>query len=63
MDTTTQECNQCGLEKALNYAKNFIDGLGKARNKEKLGRDGMDAVLKEIDNIIEPTNICPICRD
>lgn len=39
------------LEKALKYAKNFIDGYGSARIKENLGRDGMDAVLKKIDNI------------
>ena len=49
------------LEKALDYAKSFIDGYGKARIKENLGRDGMDAVLKEIDKIIEPTDICPVC--
>ena len=40
------------LQKALNYAKNFIDGCGKARVKENLGRAGMDAVLKEIDKIV-----------
>ena len=51
------------LQKALDYAKNFIDGLGKARIKEKLGRDGMDAVLEEIDKIVNPTDICPICGD
>ena len=49
------------LKKALEYAKNFIDGLGNARLKENLGRDGMDAVLKEIENISNPTDICPIC--
>lgn len=51
------------LERALEYAKNFIDGYGAARVKENLGRDGMDAVLKEIDRIVEPTDICPICGD
>ena len=51
------------LEKALEYAKNFIDGYGNARIKENLGRDGMDAVLREIDGILEPTDICPICGD
>lgn len=51
------------LEKALNYAKTFIDGYGEARLKENLGRDGMDAVLEEIDKIVNPTDICPICGD
>lgn len=40
------------LEKALTYAKRFIDGYGEARIKENLGRTGMDAVLKEIDRIV-----------
>lgn len=57
-----QEKNK-NLEKALNYAKNFIDDYGAARIKENLGRDGMDTVLKEIDRIINPTDICPICGD
>lgn len=51
------------LQTALDYAKNFIDGYGAARIKENLGRDGMDAVLKEINKIIEGTDICPICLD
>ncbi len=51
------------LGKALDYAKSFIDGYGEARVKENLGRDGMDAVLKEINKIVEPTDICPICLD
>ena len=50
------------LIKALNYAKVFIDRLGKARNKEHLGRDGMDAVLEEINKIIG-TDVCGICED
>lgn len=51
------------LEMALDYAKNFIDGYGEARIKENLGRDGMNAVLEEIDKIVNPTDICPICGD
>lgn len=51
------------LQKALDYAKFFIDGYGEARIKENLGRDGMDAVLEEIERIVEPINICPICLD
>ena len=51
------------LERALDYAKSFIDGYSAARIKEGLGREGMDAVLNEIDNILESTNICPICGD
>ena len=55
------------LVKALEYAKSFIDGHGEARLKENLGREGMDAVLKEIDKIANKdkalTNICPICLD
>lgn len=52
------------LERALDYAKNFIDGLGSARLKENLGRNGMDAVLKEINKIAgTETDICPICGD
>lgn len=53
------------LEKALDYAEKFIDGYGAARVKENLGRDGMDAVLKNIGRIIgrQETDICPICGD
>ena len=51
------------LIKALSYAKSFIDGYGAARIKENLGRDGMDAVLEEIDKIVNLTDICPICGD
>lgn len=43
------------LEKALNYAKSFIDSYGAARLKENLGRDGMNAVLNEIDKIVKPS--------
>ena len=50
------------LIKALNYAIAFIDGYGAARIKENLGRDGMDAVLKEIDKIVG-TDTCGICGD
>jgi len=52
------------LEKALNYAKTFINGYGNARLKENLGRDGMNAVLKEIDKMANTVNrypVCPIC--
>ena len=43
----------------------FIDRYGAARIKENLGRDGMDAVLKEIDKIVgeQETDVCPICGD
>ena len=51
------------LKEALDYATNFIDGYGAARIKEGLGRNGMDAVLEEIEKIVNPTNICPICGD
>jgi hypothetical protein len=53
------------LEKALNYAKSFINGYGEARLKENLGRDGMDAVLKEIDKIIneDGANYCICCEE
>jgi len=51
------------LKTALDYATSFIDGFGKARIKENLGRNGMDAVLEEIDKIVNPTDICPICGD
>lgn len=53
------------LRKALDYAETFIDGYGEARLKENLGRDGMDAVLREIDKItkdIEP-NLCICCEE
>ena len=64
---TLEEWNKIVDEKfrlinALSYAKMFIDGYGKARIGENLGRDGMDAVLKEIDKIIG-TDICSICGD
>ena len=53
------------LEKALEYAKNFIDGYGEARLKENLGRDGMDAVLKEIEKIVNPDEpkMCICCEE
>ncbi len=36
------------LVNSLKIADAFIDGLGEARLKENLGRDGMDAILKQI---------------
>lgn len=51
------------LEKALDYAKSFIDGFGEARIKENLGRASIDAVLEEIEKIVNPTDICFICGD
>lgn len=39
------------LLEALEYAENFIDSYGEACLKENLGRDGMDAVLKQIKAI------------
>ncbi len=55
------------LEKALDYAKKFIDGYVEARLKENLGRDGLDVFLGEIDKIVNkianPTDICSICGE
>ena len=38
------------LINSLKIADAFIDGLGEARLKENLGRDAMDAILKQIRN-------------
>lgn len=48
-------CEPCSdyhhnLLAAIKIATNFIDGYGKARLKEGLGRDAMDIVLKHIQN-------------
>ncbi len=41
-----------GLLKALDIAIFFIDGLGEARLKENLGRDAMDAILKQMPAVL-----------